>query len=254
MTRMHRCGICGLLAVAILAGLFAGRSRVLPLLYRWLDVGETPPPADCVLVLGGDENVRPFVAAALVKVGLARRVLVTHVEDSADAGAKIIPSTHEISRRVLIRRGVAEKDIVLIGHDLTTTFDEAQALRDYLRTAPASRVLVVTNDCHTRRARWVFRRVLGGAENSVTFVSAPTDGFDAKNWWQTSPGFKFVVGEYCKLAFYGAWYGWWGYMGLAATLGAGAAWIWRRWRRHGPARRNAQRADATLPSADATPP
>ena len=58
-----------------------------------------------------------------------------------------------------------------------TTFDEAQAVADYLAVHPAKRLLIVTEGPHTRRARWIFRRLLADRPVEIEMVSAPADGF-----------------------------------------------------------------------------
>src|SRR5260370_27379992 len=69
-----------LLALAVaLVGLYAGRNQVLPAAARFLDVSEPVEATDFVMVLGGDLNSRPFVAAALLDVGLARKALMVTI-------------------------------------------------------------------------------------------------------------------------------------------------------------------------------
>jgi len=185
-----------------MAALYLARGLVLPPLSRWLDVGTAPGPADCVIVLGGGEETRPFVAAALVKAGLARRVLVSQTVSSPQGAAGTRLPAHEISRRVLRHRGVAEQDIVMLEPPAANTYEEALALGAFLDASPGARVSVVTSDYHTRRARWVFRHVLGQRATQLSFVSAPNEEFFAANWWQSPEGFIDVVGEYLKFAFY----------------------------------------------------
>ena len=72
--------VARLTVLTLLAGLtlvWAAPGRVLPPVAQFLDVSEPPRPVDHVLVLNGDPNTRPFAAAALVKAGLAREVLLT---------------------------------------------------------------------------------------------------------------------------------------------------------------------------------
>jgi len=179
----------------------------------WLDVGARPPAASCdfVMVLGGDPNTRPYVAAALVRAGLARQVLLSRVADSVGPHGTLVPE-HELSRRVLLARGVPASDIILLDREATTTHDEAHALADFLKDHPAARMAVVTNHFHTRRARWVFRQVLGNGSSAggkapvLCFVSAPTDDFSLDRWWETEDGFMTVLGENLKLVFYVFYY------------------------------------------------
>lgn len=187
---------------AILAGLFLGRGQFLPWAARWLDVGQPPRRGDYVIVLGGNVAVRAFVAASLIRLGLARQALVTHVASSPEVEQKILPPEHEVAIRILRHRGVPGGDILLLGRNNRSTYDEAVALAEFLASAPDARVLVVTNHYHTRRARWIFSQVLGEQMAQVAFVSAPTEEFQRDTWWQSDRGFSAIVGENLKFGFY----------------------------------------------------
>ena len=222
MTRRRWCVLTALvLAGILLAVLYTARSRLLPLFAHWLDVGEAPRQADCVLVMPGEETTRPFVAAALVKAGLAERVLIPENILSPEVADDIVPPTHEISRRILLRRGVAENRIEILPGTTSNTFADGQALAEFIESSPDARVLVVTNGYHTRRTRWVLRRVLGDRMQRVTMVSAPYDNFQPEQWWRMEEGFLAVVGEYLKMAIYTVRYGrfvYWLLAGVALGL------------------------------------
>lgn len=230
MTRVSRrltlAGFAALGLVALCGGLYAARAALLPAAAHWLDVGETPCRAECALVLGGDENSRPFVAAALWKAGFAKKILLTRPESAAPDDEAIYPSFQQISRGVLLARGVAPADIVLLGEGAATTFDESQSLRAYVERNAVRRVLLVTNDYHTRRARWIFRKALSGTGAELVVISAPPGRFSSDNWWRYSLGFRLILSEYFKLAFYAVRYGGWGYAIVAAVavLALGVAW------------------------------
>jgi len=198
---------CVLVVVAVAAFLWA----VYPVLFRalaaWLDVGDRPHQVEYVMVLAGGENTRPFAAAALVKAGVARRGLLARIAPTPDVLDRLVPPPHEINRRVLQSRGIAENDVVLLPGAAATTYAEARALAALLDNHPRSSVLVVTNDFHTRRTRWIFSRALGRRAAQATFVSAPTDEFPMDDWWRSRVGFQTIVGEHLKLAFYAARYG-----------------------------------------------
>jgi uncharacterized SAM-binding protein YcdF (DUF218 family) len=158
------------------------------------------------MVLPGDQNTRPFAAAAVVKMGLAKKVLVPTTASSPQEEDGVLPPTHVVTRRVLALRGVPEEDVAILSAKSSSTFGDAQALRAYLQSKEVDGVLIVTDHFHTRRARWAFKHVLGNEETGITFVSAPTDGFRAERWWETEQGFVLVVGEYLKLGYYLARY------------------------------------------------
>ncbi len=213
--------IAAVVLVGVLALLYALRAHLLPLAAYWLDVGEKPRQADYVLVLGGDGNARPFAAAAFLKAGLARQALVCCPAPSADVEDGILPPDGELAVEVLSSRGIAPENIVRLGKEVGSTHDEARALASFLVWHPGARVLVPTSDFHTRRARWVFRRILGRQADHVTFVSLPSDGFRMETWWRTDQGFSAIVSENLKFAFYLVRYGRLPY----ALAAAGIAWV-----------------------------
>ncbi len=230
MNRRRKMVIALLLVALVLGAAWKLRERILPAGLWWLDVGEQPCAAECAMILAGGENTRPWVGAALYRTGLVRRVLVTRVEPSADVLDQLVLPRHEINRRVLRHCGLPPEAIVLIGRDCCNTFQEAEALREFLHTSPQQRVLVVTSSFHTRRARWAMGRALKDLGVEVVVVSAPEGRIARHNWWHSSDGFSLVVGEYPKLAFYTVRYGWGGYLLAAAALGLLGLW-WRHGRR-----------------------
>ncbi len=206
--------------VVFLAGIFAARGRLLPMAVHWLDVGGKPQKADYVMVLGGDANVRPFVAAALVNAGLAPQVILVKAKAGPAVEDEIIPPSYELDRRVLLRRGVPENKIVILDGEARSTYDEMSALAEFLEPVPEVSVMVVTTDFHTRRARWICNRLFGGRARRFSFISTPCSEFSTESWWQVERGFLLIVGEYLKLAIYAVWYGrlgWW-IIGFAVLL------------------------------------
>jgi uncharacterized SAM-binding protein YcdF (DUF218 family) len=221
--------LCGVLGT----GLYLFRAQYLPALAHWLDVGQRPVHADYLMLLGGDDNTRPFAAAALVKAGFAPRVIFARGESLSNDEEGILPSDEEICRSILVRRGVPEEAITEIDAACESTFDEAQAMAKFFASGPPpSRVLVLTSDYHTRRARWVFQHVLGPRFAQLTFVSAPTDDFPAERWWCSYEAFGTVMSEYLKLGFYWIRYGQLGYW-LAALCASLLAFAWYLHKRQG---------------------
>jgi uncharacterized SAM-binding protein YcdF (DUF218 family) len=190
------------LVLAVVLALYLFRAPLLTALARFLDVSQPPEKVDYVLVLGGDVNVRPFVAAALYQHGLAGKVLVPVMKPGPEELAEGTPPGHEVTRGVLRARGVAEADILLLDGEVTSTRDEAASLARFLEDHPSSSVAVVTTNYHTRRARGIFRKVIGDRAARLIFVAAPTEGFDSHDWWQSKTGAKIYLTEYTKLVYY----------------------------------------------------
>jgi uncharacterized SAM-binding protein YcdF (DUF218 family) len=114
----------------------------------------------------------------------------------------LAPPEPRLVRRVLVARGVPEGRVVTLPGEVASTFDEAHALGRFLDAHPDATVAVVTDDYHTRRARRVFRKVLGARAGRVSFVATPVDGVSAADWWTTPRGFSNYVAETFKAAYY----------------------------------------------------
>ena len=198
---------------------------------RWLDVGGKPQRADAVVLLNGGYNTRPFVAAALVRGGWTPKVLLNTVALHAAEADGTIPRSPEIALRVLEYGGVRRSEVEVLDVSAKTTYDEAIGVAKYLASHPAKRLLLVTERPHTRRARWIFQRVLADQHTEIAVVSAATEGFDYAVWWRSNDGFQFVTSEYLKLFFYALRYGWLGYGIAAVVLTAIALRARFRWRR-----------------------
>jgi uncharacterized SAM-binding protein YcdF (DUF218 family) len=209
----------GLLAAAIL--MYCQRTPLLTGAGQWLDVGEAPAQVDYVMILPGGEETRPFVAAALVNRGYARQAMIPQTAASPDMEDGLAPPTAEVIRRALLHRGLRESQIVVIDSHSSSTWEDAEALGAFLQSRPEAKALAVTHFHHTRRARWVFRQVLGSEAARVTFVSAPSDDFSSANWWRTKAGLQSVSSEYLKFAFYLLRYGDWRVWSIIACI---AAW------------------------------
>jgi uncharacterized SAM-binding protein YcdF (DUF218 family) len=222
--------LLGLLFIAIVTAIcWATHPRLLHAAASWLDVGEKPQKAHYAMVLGGGEDTRPFIVAALIEDGWAKHALVAKFAPTPSVTDGIIPPFEQINREAFLRRGVPSSDVTVLPGAAATTYDEANALKAFLQDRPAARVLVVTNDYHTRRSRWVFARVLGDRARNITFVSAPTDEFPMDCWWRSQLGFLAITTEYLKLAFYAVAYGSVGYwLAACALLALVAVWIRRR--------------------------
>jgi len=189
----------------------------LPWAARWLDVGSPPQKADAVVLLNGGLNSRPFVAAALVHGGWAPKILLNTVAAHPSEISGAIPPFFEINSRALEYGGVSRDCVVRLDSAAQTTFDEAQAVADYLADHPAQRLMIVTEGPHTRRSRWIFQRVLADRPVEIMMFSAPAEGFENENWWRSEAGFLFVASEYFKLFYYGLRYGWLGYKIVIST-------------------------------------
>ena len=184
--------------------LYAFRAPILTGVGDYLIVSDRLQPADVIFVLNSEVNVRPFYATDLYQQGLAPFIAIARSENSPVVKLGLVPNDTDIDVRVMEKLGVPASKIVILPFPggVTSTFDEADALRQYIETKGIQRVIVVTSAFHTRRARWILDRQLAGLPVILEMAPAPYPNFDQTTWWQDENGLITVNNEYVKLVYY----------------------------------------------------
>ena len=198
--RTRRRRIVWSLIVAAPVMLYVCRVPILKSVGASLNVGEKlEEPVDAVMVLGGGSMTRPFVAIEMVKAGYAEKLCIPDVALSDENRDGIVPSERQLMREIAVRSGLSDEQLVMLESTVDSTEKEARVAAEYLAKHPQERLAVVTNDYHTRRARWLMRRTCGANARRLVIVAAPNDGYDADNWWLTEWGLKAYINEFVKL-------------------------------------------------------
>jgi uncharacterized SAM-binding protein YcdF (DUF218 family) len=171
----------------------------------WI-VSDLVTPSDVAVVLGGELQTRPFAAADLYRRGLVKQVLVSdEVAEPSDQLGVTERDTEE-NEEVLLKLGVPKGAITTFGHDNASTYDEAVALRAWSKLHGAKRFVIPTDIFATRRARWIFNRVLAGVGASAEVVAVEPHHYHRVGWWRTSEGFVAFQEEVTKYLYYRARY------------------------------------------------
>ena len=191
----------GCLALVCL-GLYLGRAPLLRGLAGWWIVDEPLAKADAIVVLGGGLDTRPFLAARLFSNGYAPKILVmnTKISPSEELGIKV-PDV-ELTKQILTKQAVPPECIVTIGNQVSSTYEEAMAVKDWLRISGARRIIVPTDLFHTRRVSWLFRKELKESQAAVCVTPIQTARYDRSNWWQHEEGLVNFQNEVIKWMFY----------------------------------------------------
>jgi uncharacterized SAM-binding protein YcdF (DUF218 family) len=170
-----------------------------------LIVETKPRPADIGLVLAGHFS-RAMYAADLFHEGLITRIWVSRpVREPSlaqlDAMGVPFPRQEDISRAILLKKGVPDDRIEMIGAGAVSTIAEARAVVNLLPQRPMVRsLLIVTSRFHVRRAQAIFDRVVVSAfPVHIMAVGSPYDGFIADQWWRDRDSAREVLLESAKL-------------------------------------------------------
>lgn len=181
-----------LVALAVLLGVaYVAREKILWSMGQMLVRVEPPSKADFIVVLGGDwRGNRMMKAAELVREGYAPRVLVSGVASMYGQ------SESDLAVEYAVQRG-APREVFLASHNnALSTGDEVRSDVAELRRLGVRRLLLVTSDFHTRRARGVFMRV--APEMEIHTIGAPDRYWDGGFWWKNREGRKTWLFEAMK--------------------------------------------------------
>lgn len=153
-------------------------------------VDDGPTASDAIVVLGDDnyEGDRAARAAEVLKQGWAPRIIAS--------GRYLRPyaSIAQLEKQDLIERGVPASAIVMFAHRAEDTREEGELLGKFIAAHRWKRILVVTSNYHTRRARYILERVLPPG-TVLRVLSAPDVNYDPDSWWLTRRGVKLFFHE-----------------------------------------------------------
>lgn len=151
--------------------------------------------ADALMVLSDDNFYadRATRAAELFREGKASFVVASGRQLRPNAGIA------ELMEHDLIERGVPKDKILRLAIDGDSTQEEAMALAKLAKTRRWRKVIVVTSNYHTRRARYTFRTIFP-QDIEIRVASARDADFDPESWWQKRKSTKLLVREIAGMA------------------------------------------------------
>jgi uncharacterized SAM-binding protein YcdF (DUF218 family) len=174
----------------LFAGLYLVRHPLLRLAGNFWVVEDSPQSSDVIVMLSDDNFSadRAARAAQLFKEGFAPRIVAS--------GRYLRPyaSVTELMQRDLTDRNVPQSAVVRFPVHAEGTLEEAEAVSKFLSSHGWKKILVVTSNYHTRRARYIYERTLGSG-SELRVIAAPDSEFDPDNWWRTRQGQKIFLHE-----------------------------------------------------------
>jgi uncharacterized SAM-binding protein YcdF (DUF218 family) len=200
--------IAAALAIAVfsLGWAWLERELILQHLATWWVTSDELTKADAIVVLGGGIDVRPFAAADLYKRGFAATILVSNTALQKAERLGFVPSHTKLNREVLLNLGVPATAIAIVGNDITSTYDEAEAVRVWALKSRAKRIIVPTELFATRRTRWIFYRELSPIGVQVIVHAYPPTDYTLATWWRHRYGLIDFNNEVMKYIYYHAAY------------------------------------------------
>jgi len=190
MTKSKRTWIIATIILAALLALFAASAG------RMLVV-DSPERSDVIVVLAGETDRRPARALELLDKGYARRIVM-----DVPAGAMIYDSTQVELAGQYVRRLRQATSVVICPIAGLSTRDEAHDAEKCLAREHGNRILIVTSDFHTRRARSIFRHEIRGKTFTVSAAYDPAQF--GTHWWAHREWAKTCLDEWLRLLWWTA--------------------------------------------------
>ena len=164
-------------------------------LLRWTAeawIVEDPLQHSAAIIVLGDDNFyadRATRAAELFRDGFAPLVVASGRRLRPNAGIA------ELMEHDLIERGVPKDRIIRVQQDTDSSKEEAESLGRFVADHRWGSVIIVTSNYHTRRARYIFRRVF--PQHIVVLVASARDAdFDPQQWWLKRKSIKKLTNEF----------------------------------------------------------
>ncbi len=181
----------------------------LPLPAAFLLLKDAPEKADCIVVLRGDDYYRIQKAVELIKGSYAKEVVLSLLADEpylayADI-LHILYGLGPLPQKDLVLKyfdyfGKNSEGIHFTDRPVTSTFEEAQATKEWVMSKGLQSMILVTNPYHMRRARLLFNWVFKGTGVKIYSAVAPNPFDDPSHWWRKERDVKQVALEYLSLA------------------------------------------------------
>ncbi len=194
-----------LLALFVL--LFLLHPYLLTAYAHFFSVQNATKGADAIICLSGGRTSRTPETLRLWNQGYAPRLFVTAEKPKNGEFAKLELSHLQYAQAVSKRMEFDVNWSILpsLTGGATSTFDEAEdALAMGLKEG-WKRIIIVTDEFHTRRALLAFDKVFNGSGIKVEGAGAANEVFDASNWWKTDYGILCFLGESVKYPIYLLW-------------------------------------------------
>jgi uncharacterized SAM-binding protein YcdF (DUF218 family) len=164
--------------------------------------------ADAILVLGGSATYkeRTREATRLLFEGRSQRILITN--DNARGPWSSAEQRnlffYERALEELRNAGVPAGNIDVLLKPVTSTYEEAEVIKDYAQQQGLHSILIVTSAYHSRRALWVFSRVFRDTGIRIGLIAARpgVESPPPATWWLSVRGWKSVPTEYVKMIYY----------------------------------------------------
>jgi len=165
----------------------------------YLIIADDLTPVDTIIIMGGGDEGRMNEALELYHEKYARIIVLTetgvHIEE--------LDYLQSFDLRIqLLNNGVPSGNILITDSKVTSTLEEAYAVKQLLERRQFSSAIIVTDPYHTKRTSIIFKDVFSEQDIKLYFRPVTPSWYNSRTWFLSPSGWKFTILEYVKLLAY----------------------------------------------------
>lgn len=163
--------------------------------------------ADAIVCLSGGQVTRVPETLRLWNQGYASSIYLTDEKKLNKEFSKLESGNLRFAQQVVrkMELNATWHTIPSLTGGSTSTFDEAEDVLAYAKRKGWKRIIIVTDEFHTRRARYAFEKIFDGSGIEVEAAGAVNEIFSDGDWWKSDKGISCYVLETIKFPVYFLW-------------------------------------------------
>jgi uncharacterized SAM-binding protein YcdF (DUF218 family) len=190
-SRVGFLGLFLLLLITLLAGYIGLRG-----LGAYLIISSDLQAANAIVVLSGGDESRMTEALRLYDEKYARMIILTETGQTVEGYSQL----HSFDMRVvLLSNGVPSGNILITDRLVSSTRDEALAVKKLMINQQMKSAIIVTDPYHTRRALDIFREIFKDTDIHLSIQPVINSWYNSRTWFLKFDGWKYTILEYIKL-------------------------------------------------------
>lgn len=156
-------------------------------------------PVDAIVILGGGDEGRMDEALKLYRENYARLIILTETGNRIDEFDYLQSFDLQIQ---LMNNGVPSGNILITDSQVTSTLEEAEAVKQLLNRRQITSAIIITDPYHTKRAAIIFYDVFSDQEKNIIISPVAPSWYTSRTWFLSTDGWKYTILEYLKLLAY----------------------------------------------------
>jgi uncharacterized SAM-binding protein YcdF (DUF218 family) len=190
-SRFGYLGSIFLLLIVVTGGYFCLRA-----LGAYLIISSELQPANAIVVLSGGDESRMKQALQLYNENYAKMIVLTETGQTTEGFTQLYSFDMRI---VLLSHGIPSGNILITDRLVSSTRDEALAVKNLMISQQMKSAIIVTDPYHTRRAFNIFKENFADTDIQLSIQPVQSSWYNSRTWFLKIAGWKFTILEYIKL-------------------------------------------------------